>query len=926
MLRSICAAWLVAVSFICTAQAQKGNLSGVVTDIKTGETLVGASVYIEGTTLGAMTDFDGSFTIENIPLGSYKVVCSFISYETQIKERVEIAGEHGKTINFNLGEAVVKLDDVKIVGRKNRESESVLLLDRKQAATITESIGAQQLAYQGVSDAASAATKVTGITKQEGAKTLNVRGLGDRYNSTTLNGLPFPSNNAETKNIDLSIFSTDIIQYVEVDKVFTSAVYGDFAGANINISSKVFKGNQFIKIGLKAGSNTNVMDADNFYLPDGTTISGFDNYKATPSLNDYHFENSWDPNKESKMLNLGWALSAGRSFNLGDEKKLNTLISLSYDNEYYHSQLVQNRINGSDFFRKQLTGEQFGFKTQTTAMLGINYSTSNSNIYLNTMLLNSSDANLKTLQGFIFDLAEDGALIRRSDFERTAVWVNQLLGEQKLNNDLDLNWGLSYNRVNNIIPDRRHVSLDGENATIKHFTDDNESDYFRYFHEFIEDELAVKAEVTKRFGESVNEVSSRAEFKLGVSGKYKVRDFESTQFNHDIYRNRSIFDPNYFVDVSVNNIDQFLNNDNLKKQEFFLKTFFGNTIRPSTYKGTQVIAAAYGSLHYYLSEKWLAVLGLRVENVFQQIEYVTALKPEGDDKDFNELQVLPSLSLKYRLNEKNNLRFALGKTYTLPQFTEMALFSFEGITETTQGNPYLYPSSVYNAEIKWEFFPKNGELLSVSTFGKYIIDPINRVVMASASNDFTYANTGDWAYVVGAEIEWQKNIFRKRNESTERSLFLTANLALMATKQELNAEKLARETKDKNGNSLINVNFNTEKEELEGAAPVIANAALRYKLRWNLNRNSFTTSLVYGYVSDRLYLIGTNTFGNQVDKPLHTLDFVVKSKFNKLGIDISMKNILNPDIERMQENISKDFLVRSYQKGLKFSVSVNYTF
>ncbi|MCL3780026.1 TonB-dependent receptor [Prolixibacteraceae bacterium JC049] len=926
MLKQISIALLILISFGVSAQAQKGKITGVVKDIKTGETLVGASVYIEGTIFGAMTDFDGVFTIENIPTGAHKVTCSFISYETQSKENITVANNTATKVNFDLGEAVVKLDDVKVVARKNRESETVLLLDRKQASTIKESIGAQQLAVQGVSDAATAATKVTGITKQEGAKTLNVRGLGDRYNSTTLNGLPFPSNNAETKNIDLSIFSTDIIGFVGVEKVFTSPLYGDFAGANIDISSKVFKGNPYIKVGVKAGSNTNVMDVDQFYLPDGVGITGFDNYKPTGSLNDYHFENSWDPQQKSNTPNLGLSIAAGNAFDLGNNRQLNSTITLSYDNENYYSELKQNRVNGSDFYRKRLTGEQFGFKTQTTAMLGLNLQTPRNNYYLNSMLLNSSDASLKTLQGFIFDLAEDGAFIRRSEFERTTVWVNQLLGKHELQNEINFNWGLSYNRVNNIIPDRRHVSLDGTDSTTKHFTDDNESDYFRYFHNFIENEYALKAEASKPFGESINDAPSRAVIKAGISGKYKVRDFESTQFNHDIYRNRNVFDPNYFVNVDVNNIDGFLNNNNLKRQEFFLKTFFGNTIRPSFYKGSQIISAGYGSLEYHLSEKWLAVLGLRLENVFQKIEYTTALKPEGGEKDFNEFQILPSLSLKYKMNEKNNLRFALGKTYTLPQFTEMALFSFEGITETTQGNPYLYPSSVYNGEIKWELFPKNGELFSISAFGKYIIDPINRVVMASASNDFTYANTGDWAYVAGAEMELQKNIFKVKNEEGENSLFLTANLALMTTKQDLNAQKLGKETQDKNGNSLINVNFNSDNDKLEGAAPIVANASLRYKYGWKQNANSITTSLVYGYVSDRLYLIGTNTFGNQVDKAIHNLDFVVKSRLGKIGVDASVKNILNPDVERMQENTSQDFLVRSYQKGIKFSVSVNYTF
>lgn len=922
---------VLGVVFSLVASAQTATITGTVTDAKTNETLIGATIYLDGTSQGTITDFDGNYRLDNVQPGTYTLRCSFISYAPKSVEQLVLTAGQELTQDFALGESTVEIEDVKVVAKANRESETMLLMDQKEAAVMKESIGAQQLSAQGVSDAASAATKITGVSKQEGAKTLNIRGLGDRYNSTTLNGLPLPSNNAETKNIDLGLFASDVIGSIGVEKVATSPLYGDFAGANVDIVSKKFTGDAFLELGIKSGLNTSVLDADQFYLQDGPGYLGFDNFQQTPSLDTYGFETSWNPVEKTALPNLGFSLSGGKSFELYNSK-LNAFFTASFDNDYSYSDLMQRRINGSDDIRKNLQGEQFEYATQTTAMLNLNWERKKSDFYFNTMMLNSSNQELKNLRGYIKDLAEDSALIQRSEFERTTILVNQLLGKHELNEQWSMNWGISFNHVKNLIPDRRHLSLNGLEDGRAYFTDDNESDNFRYFHEFTENEYALNLSTVYRFGEGLGKADHRGTLTLGYSGKYKERNFEATQFNHDIYRNRNIFNPppgGYLVYVDVMDVDAFLNDANLQRADgygFYLKTFFGNSIRPSTYDGKQFIHAGFADLNYQLSPRLQAVLGLRLEQVNQTVDFVTALDTKGGSGEFDDLQILPSLSMRYTLNDKSNLRFATSKTYVLPQFTEMALFLFEGITETTVGNPYLYPSKVYNGDLKWEFFPRSGELLSVTAFGKYISDPMNRVVMASASNDFTYANTGDWAYLYGAEFELKKDLWSTTTGNGYRKLFATANLTLMETKQDLNGEKVREETKDANGNSLINTNFNTDEDVLQGAAPLLANASLGYKVSWAEGAKSISSSLVYGYVSDRLYLIGFSSFGNQVDKEVHTLDYVLKSSFNKLGISLSAKNILNSDIDRVQENASGDHLIRSYKQGVKLSIGVSYQF
>ena len=135
-------------------------------------------------------------------------------------------------------------------------------------------------------------------------------------------------------------------------------------------------------------------------------------------------------------------------------------------------------------------------------------------------------------------------------------------------------------------------------------------------------------------------------------------------------------------------------------------------------------------MEYNLTDKLSAVLGLRYENILQEISWRTQLSSDLNSNKLDENYFLPSLIVKYAINDKQNLRFGASKTYTLPQFKEKALFLYEDVNETKYGNPFLYASDNYNVDLKWELFPSRGELISIAGFGKYIQNPINEVVIA----------------------------------------------------------------------------------------------------------------------------------------------------------------------------------------------------
>ena len=157
-----------------------------------------------------------------------------------------------------------KIEGVVITGSTKKGAESNIISLQKKSVEVIERVGSAQLTKQGVGDAATAVTKATGTQKQESSGQIFVRGLGDRYNSTTMNGLPIPSNDPLYKNIDLGIVKTDMIDYLSLEKVYTPRIWGDMAGANVDIVSKVYTGKPYFKVNLGSSVNFNAIQKNNF--------------------------------------------------------------------------------------------------------------------------------------------------------------------------------------------------------------------------------------------------------------------------------------------------------------------------------------------------------------------------------------------------------------------------------------------------------------------------------------------------------------------------------------------------------------------------------------------------------------------------------------------------------------------------------------
>ena len=924
-----------------------GSIVGLLTDKEfNNEPLAFANVIIKGQNTGTTSDFDGLYALEDLPVGTYTIIYSFVGYETVEIDNITVEQDKVTTVNVPMGASAATLEEVVITTTVRKESEVALLLQQKNAVTQKTAIGAQELSRKGVGDAATAVSKVTGISKQEGSGTVFVRGLGDRYNVTTFNGLPLPSDDPARKNINLGIFNTNIVENIGIDKTFNPNQYADFAGANINIDSKNSMSDGIISVSVNSGINTLTQSQDEFFRTDGPDNYGFYdiNYPAFP-LNNYNFETSWDRRSAEAPANLGLTLQGGDSFQLGDDTKLTVFGIGAHSNQFqYREGVSRGGVEVSGIPNADFDYVNYQYSTNTTLMGDVGIKHKNLNLNYSGLFLNTSNEQQLENYGVIDkddDASQGGGFIQRGVFTSTNLIINQLHADFEINERIDIRASGSYSFLQSAEPNRRQVTLvpqdldepDGPKSF--EFVSAASSNH-RFYADLYEEEIASAFETSiKLFKNTEDEFDGKLD--LGFSSRNKEVDFSATQFNFRILRGAGIVQP---IVENIYDVDAYFNQDNLNAGLFRMETFRGsadvtNALDPQTYGGTQSILAGYANFTYSLNPQLTMVVGLRGEQINQDIAWSTSLDPDGDSNSLDVFQLLPALSMKYSLSDDQNLKFAASKTYTLPQYKERAPFLFQEVNQDYFGNPFLTASTNYNFDAKWELFPSDSELLSVAVFGKLIQNPINTVTIQSAANDISWANTGDQATAVGLELESRKVLMSRESEyadfTNEQKLTAGVNLAYMKTKQTLSGDKVFQE-------SGLSFDPTYSSTGITGASDLVANADISFYKDFKQHRNILLT-LAGNYFSDRIFALGNFGKGNIVEKGVPTLDFVARAQFTKqLSVGISAKNLLNPSIERFQEAVDGDVnpirdriqetatTVLSFKRGYDLKISLNYIF
>lgn len=895
---------------------EKIEISGKILDKEmNNEPLPFANILIKDSETGTTSDFDGNYSFY-VKSGTYSLVFSFIGYETLIKENIVVTSEPVILEDIILGSSEgVALDEVVVQGTTRRESESSLLTTQQNAIIIKESIGSERLDKLGVSNAASATSKISGVTKNEASGDIYIRGLGDRYLSTTMNKLPIPSDDVEKKNIDLNLFSTNIIQNVGISKTYNTSNYADQASGNVDITSKKYSRNKF-SIGARVGSNTNVMESsvwNDFKASQNINDATLGFYSKKYALVDAITLQSWNTETRSTPIDFKLDFSGERKFQLFD-KDLSVFLTASHGaaNSYQEGIFKSYRSNVLDNSFTDATN--YSTIINTTALIDLKYRLNTDNrIGYNTLFVNKSADNVyeagRNGEGYVFDQdpQEEGAFVRDQNLKQTRMFVNQFTGSHNLTETNKLEWAAGYNYVWAEEPNRirNEVNILDENTV--QFAHVGDYQQRKSSQKIVDDEINGYINDQLTFKE---ESEHPLKLNIGVNYRKKERDFNSLVVG---VRAKGVQTP------SIDDLNVVF-----KKTNFDNGTLILRERKPDLYLANLDVFAGYTNLDFEWT-KLSGNLGLRyeideIDVIWDVSNYVGRIGSLSND--YNNL--LPSLNLKYGINELSAFRLAASKTLTLPEFKELAPFEYVSPTgRVTVGNPELQESTNLNLDFKWELYPSAKELISVTGFYKNIQDPINLAQTRGSSGNFTYDNTGEQADVIGLELETRLGIVKSEDGDSNEVNF-NFNITKMWFEQDLYKEF---QYSDKTSSGL------------QGASDLILNASLSYS---NNKENELGATLTGNYSSDKIYALGApEDFVNSdilyndeiIEQGFFTLDFVLRKKLNE-NFSMSFKgmNLLDPIIEQTQKvkdiptQVETNETVVSYKKGVNLQLGLKYTF
>lgn len=878
--------------------AQKGTITGTISDKDmAGAPLPFANVVIKGTTNGTTSDENGKYTFKIEP-GTYTIEFSFVGYEPQ-EQQVTVAAGEAITIDKTLGTGSYTLKDVEIQAERNREKASALLVEQKKAVEIKQSIGAQEMSRKGVTTVEGGVTKISGVSKVAD-RGIFIRGLDDRYNYLQINGLNFIPSDPNLKTIPLSFIPTDVVRNIDVFKTFNTSLYQDFAGASINILTKDISSKPFTKISVSAGMNTNTTFKDFKWSDEGgSDFFGYtgnnrnlpgvfgDNralgYQASPSESRRMFNASWTPDREKAPLNTGVSITNSDSFNLSGERKVGYIVNFNFGNSFSAQSGERRNLNTEGTAFKDFDVADYKYQTQKSALASVNYRKSDKyNFFLNLLYLQNTENSINEIQGENTDFItiDRPFFLRDMKYtENTSVGLQHLGTLYFKDKKHVLDYGIGATIGKNDMPDRKILITEGTGQDADYVTF-NGADPFRFFSKLDNFNVNGKIDYEISFG---GEVESRAKnvLRFGYNG-------DMTQFE---FFNRTIR-----VNGGVNLTDTAIDTDN--PQAFFDANFnAGNLYYVSTADPTYKVEISQfinaGILNYTHNwEKLTFDLGARVEYLFRETKYrleTSTVTSPHLIKEYAPFDVSPVLNLKYLVTEKANLRFTASKTSTKPRVREILPFRYQdGDGNFTIGNPDVKNTQNYNIDFKYEYFPNSASMLGASIFGKYIQDPITRLLEGTSTGFLTKYVNFDEATLFGLELEANFSFDYLFGESeTARRTSLGVNTILMKSEEKADPDKFPRIT--------------STSRSLQGASDFIINADLSYEIAKS-DKVESKVSVIYNTFSDRIYAVGTDGASDIKQKPIHQLDFTWRNTFSKnYQLNLSIRNILDSEFLSTQD-------------------------
>jgi TonB-dependent receptor len=916
---------VVLASAIQVKAQESGKIFGKITDKKTGETLIGLSVKIAGTTSGVSTNVNGQYVLAGLKPGKYTLLFSYIGYQSKQITDIEVGSGKTTTLDIVMDEALTQnLKEVVITASAKQESTNTLYAQQKNSSRISDGVSAESIKKSPDKNTADVLKRVSGTTIQDN-KFVIVRGLSDRYNSATLDNGALPSSEPNRKAFSFDIVPSNMIDNIVISKTATPDMSGDFAGGAVQILTKDIPDQNFLSYGVGYSYNTQSTFKD-FKGTEKTAADylGFNNSRNLPvnfpSTNSIYnglttgqniaairsLNNDYTIYNTTAFLGQNYQFTVGR---VKDYEKtgnrLGAIISLSYRN----AQTANPEVSRELFNQFKFTDQTYKFSTTVGGLANFSYLFGNNKItlkniynriqddqYLNRAGLNYNSSNATKF--FAFDLIQKSLL-------KSTLEGEHKFGESKTK----LKWALGYSNVLNNQPDQRKISYlinqaDINNPNVFYSAnvggiDKENSRLFSYLTENI-----FNGEVNLSF--PLSKKQNLGTFKTGISSIYRSRNFDIRYIALVL----SPFAPNVNA-IRQRSLSTLFGSD-LINQGLYKLDEIGNSA--DRYTSNSLVNSGYFMLDNKLTEKLRVVWGLRAEQFNLSLETLDPTQPKVER---NQLDILPSANFTLGLTEKSNLRASVYKTVARPEFRELAPFSYYDYEQLAIqfGNPNLKRTQIVNADLRFETYPSAGQIFSISAFYKKFTNAIETTFYdVNSTPDISYSNA-EKATTYGFELELRKNL-----------AFLSDKPAFLNTTFYTNISIIHSEV-----NFAGDLNPLSAGRPLIGQSPYVINAGLQHS---TLN-NRLNFNLLYNRVGRRIFRVGGTVYPNVWEDPRNVLDFQIGLKtFKTKGeFKLNVGDILNQQsVFYFDRNTNKkytqsvDDVISKTKLGTNISLSFNYSF
>ncbi|HSP12640.1 MAG TPA: carboxypeptidase-like regulatory domain-containing protein, partial [Salegentibacter sp.] len=450
--------------FISLAQAQTGKIAGNIFDVEVNDVLPFANVSVKGTNTGTTSDFEGDYSLNTAP-GTYTIVFSFVGYETL--EVTDVVVKEGEVtgLNVEMKSSAGALDEIIITTTTARNTEASVLTMQKNSVNLTDGLSSQTFDKIGAGEVSSAVKTIPGVSVQ-GGKYVYVRGLGDRYTKSILNGMDVPGLDPDRNTLQMDIFPTNILDNVLVVKSLTADMPADFTGGMVNIVTKDFPSREQYSISAGAIYNPSMHFNSDFLKYDGgnTDFLGFDDgTRDRPVSRSQQFPRPFDNDaaltriterftptlggkRENNLMDFSFGFTAGNQYEVGEKNnKLGYFASLSYKNnsEYFedfenNSYLKPRETTEFELRPARLLSGNVGKEnTLASAMAGLAFKTEKSKYQFNLLHIQNGESTAGNFEENI--LISDAIKVFRDNLEYTQRSITNALLSGKHTND-DASW------------------------------------------------------------------------------------------------------------------------------------------------------------------------------------------------------------------------------------------------------------------------------------------------------------------------------------------------------------------------------------------------------------------------------------------------------------------------------------------------------